>query len=464
MNVRKQTVFLGLFLILALAMPCFGQQGSPDRDDFGLYSAGLGNGSNGGVFSPSVSLSGSYYHCGKSDRAWSMFQCDPRNHGQCGVEGPGSNQIRWMTVAHGTTRSSSPIVYENYVYALDGFNGLVDRFDRESGAYTDSFDLGAGAAMSPAVGHGNLYAGNDDGELIAFDLITRNPRWTFSGSVADSIPSPTLASEVVYFAHDRFVYAYDVYDGTELWKFETGDYYGTDQTGHIWMNPNSGGQVYSSPAVSPEGLVIFGSVDEYDNPPHGEIFAVEDPAVGFPEYGLKWRHMLDENEYAKGSATISEDAVFIGSDLGILYALDIDGDDNGYDQDLNGVRDDEGKILWTYDAGDSIESTCALSQGSLVFTTYGGSLVCLDSDDGGLIWKRTMAAAEFHDNSPVIAGQKIYVGSANPNVHEFYCFSLADGDLLWTYNWSNEYTNSASTANGEVFAMTALGAIQVFGD
>src|SRR4030095_5447278 len=131
------------------------------------------------------------------------------------------------------------------------------------------------------------------------------------------------------------------------------------------------------------------------------------------------------------------------------------------------------KLLWTYDSGDSIESSAAISGGSVYVGAQPGELLAIDLQTGKLRWKykaqEGIAASSpaGHDgiaysgdsagllhavraadgkglctfktegeikSSPVVAGDRVLIGSYDGNL---YCLSARDGKLLWKYTTSN---------------------------
>ena len=95
-------------------------------------------------------------------------------------------------------------------------------------------------------------------------------------------------------------------------------------------------------------------------------------------------------------------------------------------------------MLWTWDAGDAIESSAAIS-GDLVFIGAAtGELVALNLSDGKKRWtyKTTKPIGE---SSPAVAGGLVFIGDLGGVVH---AVKVADGTAAWTHKTEGEIKSS----------------------
>ena len=145
------------------------------------------------------------------------------------------------------------------------------------------------------------------------------------------------------------------------------------------------------------------------------------------------------------------------------------------------------KLLWTYESGDSIESSAAISGGSVYVGAQPGELLAIDLQTGKLRWKYKAqegiaeSSPAVHDgvvyigdssgllhavraadgkglwtfktegeikSSPVVTGDRVLIGSYDGNL---YCLSARDGKLLWTYTTSNFVHATPSIENGVIY-------------
>ena len=130
------------------------------------------------------------------------------------------------------------------------------------------------------------------------------------------------------------------------------------------------------------------------------------------------------------------------------------------------------KVLWTYEAGDAIESSAAIADGAVYVGVGNGELVALDLASGALRWKYkskdligesspavglgtvymadlggvvhavnardgkakwTFPTGSEVKSSPVVVGDKVLIGSYDEHL---YCLNAADGKLQWKFQIS----------------------------
>ena len=145
------------------------------------------------------------------------------------------------------------------------------------------------------------------------------------------------------------------------------------------------------------------------------------------------------------------------------------------------------KLLWTYEAGESIESSAAISGGTVYVGVQPGELIAVDLQTGRLKWKYKAqegiaeSSAAVHDgvvyigdssgilhavraadgkglwtfkteseikSSPVVSGDRVLIGSYDGSL---YCLSTHDGKLLWKYTTTNFVHATPSIENGLIY-------------
>jgi outer membrane protein assembly factor BamB len=130
-----------------------------------------------------------------------------------------------------------------YVY------GVLPKPPKDSG-YLWSYSMGTKARQtsSPALMENNLYLGAGN-NLLALDINTRKPVWSFATKDVVS-SSPAVTGKAVFVgSQDGSFYAVDSATGAKLWEIETG------------------GQITSSPALV-DGVIYVGSHD-------GKLYAIK---------------------------------------------------------------------------------------------------------------------------------------------------------------------------------------------
>ncbi|HEU0107326.1 MAG TPA: PQQ-binding-like beta-propeller repeat protein, partial [Vicinamibacteria bacterium] len=88
------------------------------------------------------------------------------------------------------------------------------------------------------------------------------------------------------------------------------------------------------------------------------------------------------------------------------------------------------KVLWTYEAGESIESSAAIADGTVFVGRTGGELLALDLETGALRWRYPVEGDGIGESSPAVAGGIVYVGDLKGNVH---AVAAADGRRVWVF-------------------------------
>jgi outer membrane protein assembly factor BamB len=111
-------------------------------------------------------------------------------------------------------------------------------------------------------------------------------------------------------------------------------------------------------------------------------------------------------------------------------------------QQLTGVSQsrvpDSLKQLWTYDAGDSIESSAAIVGGTVFVGSQKGELVSLSLDNGSVYWKFA-TGNPIGESSPAYAGGVIYIGDLGGWLN---ALNASDGRKLWAFKTNGEIKSS----------------------
>jgi eukaryotic-like serine/threonine-protein kinase len=96
------------------------------------------------------------------------------------------------------------------------------------------------------------------------------------------------------------------------------------------------------------------------------------------------------------------------------------------------------KPLWTYEAGDSIESSAAIVGGTVFVGSQKGELVALSLDNGSVYWKFSTGSA-IGESSPAYANGVVYIGDLGGWIN---ALNASDGRKLWAFKTNNEIKSS----------------------
>lgn len=171
--------------------------------------------------------------------------------------------------------------------------------------------------------------------------------------------------------------------------------------------------------------------------------------------GLAESWSFETGGWITGTPIVASGVVYIGSWDGHMYAL----------------RESDGGLIWSYDAGTisvdrcqtsyGIDSTAALSGNRLYFGNGAAQLFALNAGTGELVWRTQLADPNlaFHLwGSPTVQNGKIYVGLAshcvNPCVAgRLVCVDASNGRVLWTFAAAPE-----GSTGGAVWSSAAVDA------
>jgi len=104
------------------------------------------------------------------------------------------------------------------------------------------------------------------------------------------------------------------------------------------------------------------------------------------------------------------------------------------------------KQVWTYEAGDSIESSAAIVGGTVFAASQKGELVALNLENGSVYWKYS-TGSPVGESSPAYSGGVVYVGDLGGVLH---AVNAPDGKLLWTFKSGNEIKSSPVVSGDRV--------------
>jgi outer membrane protein assembly factor BamB len=146
---------------------------------------------------------------------------------------------------------------------------------------------------------------------------------------------------------------------------------------------------------------------------------------------LKQLWTYEAGESIESSAAIVGSTVFVGSQKGELTALNLE----------------NGNVYWKFPAGSPIgESSPAYGGGVVYIGDLGGWLNALNASDGKKLWAfKTNGEIK---SSPVIVGDRVLIGSYDEHL---YCLSMRDGSVLWKFKTNGPVHSTPSISEGMAF-------------
>jgi outer membrane protein assembly factor BamB len=329
------------------------------------------------------------------------------------------------------------------------------------------FEAGRGGISAPAVvgdtvfiAGGSDAGGNADtqGSIVAIDASNGDERWRFPAKHVTS-GTPAVAGGIVY-AGDigGIVYALDAEKGEEIWRADL-------QSGWLSAPVVVGDTVYIAAApyraslhvAVQDGTVVVGSgllgqpedgfrLYAFDRMTGEEQWQSGDDRFGQPglfafdaERGaLIWRFEMPSLE---SGPAISGQRVYAGSTFdGTIYALDLSSGDEA----------------WIAPTGEDLplDSSPAISGGSVFVTTAYGSIICIDASSGEERWRADAEHISLNSSAIVVDGAVYVVDTASGVT----ALSAADGSVLWSekLDLSGQVAVSPVIVNGNLYIGTSL--------
>lgn len=146
---------------------------------------------------------------------------------------------------------------------------------------------------------------------------------------------------------------------------------------------------------------------------------------------LKLLWTYEAGESIESSAAIVGGTVYVGSQKGELASINLD----------------NGAAYWKYKIDDPIgESSPAYSNGVVYVGDLGGWLHAVNASDGKKIW--AFKTGSEIKSSPVVVGDNVLIGSYDENL---YCVSTRDGKLVWKVRTNGPVHATPGIANGMAF-------------
>jgi len=318
------------------------------------------------------------------------------------------------------------------------------------------FKTGGAITSSPVIDNGTIYVGSCDERVYAIDVATGKEKWSFKTD--DFVEAPPLVHDgrVYIGSNDFFVYALDAATGAVVWKYETGE--------KIMGSANV--------VALPDGAtgIVVGS---YDN----NLYCFE-AASG----AVVWSY--ETGNYVNGTPAVLGDKIVFGGCDAILHVVSaatgekleqvvLGGDCHvagsvalaenrvyfgHYGNEFICIDLDDGELVWRYpNDRHPFFSSPAIGDGVVVFGGRDKKLHCVTRGDGSPKW--TFATRRKIDGSPVICGDKVVFGSGDGRL---YLLALEDGAELWEYEIGQSVYSSPAVAGGWIVVGSNDGFLYAF--
>jgi len=302
-----------------------------------------------------------------------MFRFDPRHTGRSGYRLPRDPVITARFATRGRI-TSQPVLGARDTVVVTSHDGAVYGLARD-GSLRWQVNTGDRVYTTPLVrADGTMVLGTDADRLVV--LGPDGSLRLALGTDDDADTSPAAAGDgSLRFGAGRSLYATEG-DLTVRWRLQLG------------------AKVYSSPAVTDDGVAVVGAQDD-------RVRAVD------PDGGVRWT-VVTRDDVDAPPAIGDDGTVYVGGDDGALRAISRDG-----------------VVRWQQALGGHVRAGAALGlDGALVVGTYGprARVVALDRETGALRWERPVPGPPTRDYG--------VASSALVDVDGSYAVGVPD-DALW---------------------------------
>lgn len=145
---------------------------------------------------------------------------------------------------------------------------------------------------------------------------------------------------------------------------------------------------------------------------------------------IKW--VFETGDIIQSSATINGTDVFVGSNDGNVYCINLN----------TGVE------KWRYETNGGIISKPAMTgNGNVVIGSGDKNVYCLDPNEGTLIWSAELGGSVLSD--PLVHDNKVYTGCGDGKI---YCLDAANGTVIWSYQTGGLMRQRPAVEDGVLYA------------
>lgn len=329
------------------------------------------------------------------------------------------------------------------LYKLNATSGQIEWRNEAINGAGKAIVIGNTVVVGNLSGH--LYFVNaTNGVIERSILLEENPSWY------------GIASSPVY--HNGTIYV-QTFSNSTIWALRP------DGTLKWKFSANLEGNPYASPFAF-EDKVLFSAVNK--------LFCLNENGVEL------WNFTADSN--ITNSPVFGNGKVFFATQKSV-YALDVNGQVL-WRKDFNGTISNavladsavclggknrfscfnatSGEPIWDFETEGKVDSTSAIHNGRIYFATNTakGTIYALNLSNGNLLWFYRLIPPEgsYYNimSSPVIAEQKLFIGSDSGHV---YCFNSSGTVELNVTLYPGNYTEMVNGREYEVTRTSALGAL-----
>jgi outer membrane protein assembly factor BamB len=342
---------------------------------------------------------------------WPLFRGNPAQDGVSTEKLPDQLAELWQFKCGNGQDSidGAPAVVDGVAYVAAGDQhlyaiGLADGKEKWRLKTTAPFKPG------PAVRNGRVYAGDQDGNFFCVDAKTGKEIWKLQAE-SEVTSSPSFAGDKIMFGcGDESLYCVDD-NGKKIWQFKV-----------------PGGPVMGTPAVA-NGITFVSGCDSK--------LHVVDIATG------KEKTAVELNGQTGATPSLKDGKLYVGSMSADVTAIDLT----------------TNMAIWVFTSNRNqpFFASTAVNDNLVIAGSRDKRIYAIDRATGKKVWD--FVTEGRIECSPVIAGERVYVGSLDSN---FYVIDLK-GHEVQRIKLDSPVTGSVAIAEGRVLVGTQNGTLYCLG-
>lgn len=272
---------------------------------------------------------------------------------------------------------------------------------------------------------------------------------------ATSWPGITANEDKVYVAYDQHVYAVNLTNGFEQWRFPIeGD---TNRT------------FYARPTLTSDNQLLVGGYDK-------SLYSLD------PENGVEQWAFTGANDRYIGNPLIMDDKIFAPNADKMLYATDLQGNMQwnfetegpqwaqpisdpectcvylpSMDHSIYSIDAESGRENWrTEELGGSIAGIPAFSSnGALYAGTFANEMLAINTQNGQVLWRTPTNGWVW--GGPALKDDRLYFGDLSG---AFYALDASSGQIIWQHQFdSGAISDTPLVTEDSIYFTTESGAV-----
>ena len=232
-----------------------------------------------------------------------------------------------------------------------------------------------------------------------------------SGMTPSSWAGVTTDGETAYMAMASHVYAVQVSNGMELWRFPE--------------KPDAKKTFFAAPTLTPDGQLIVGGYDRI-------LYS-----LSTSNGSINWT-FEEAKDHWIGSAVFGKDMIFAPNSDYSLYAIDL-----------------KGKLVWKFTAEQALWGRPVVDETNVYFGSMDHKLYALNMESGKLVWSSELDGAIL---GAITLGENglLYAGTLGDNV---FALDSSTGKTVWEVALSSRVWSAPAVGNGNLYVGDQAGKI-----